>query len=190
MARRRRHARRARRVAIYRNRSQYNYFRNKIDYIVTVNAIFNASTPAYGFVEVSSDKLTVTDMLTASSTFARFGDCFALCKLKGIAMEVVPTGVNTQMGQPVSVYLSYFNNSTDNPTAEQIRENPNSTVLVPLQKSHKYISLLGDTGDWSAVSAAAFHGRFFCWSNWSGTGAVPSWSINFRLYFVYKMSLA
>ena len=128
-------------------------------------------------------------MLVGNSQFAKLATVFALCKIKGISVEMIPTGEGRLLSWPVT--MAYFN-SDQIGTFAQVNENPNCVMLDPNKRKYKYISLLGDTGDWKPVSAGSFDGRFIIEQQMP----VPNdnhnakFNIKFSIYMIFKQALA
>ena len=178
--------------SIYRRRSATtNYFRMKIDYIDRI-AAFSDTPPvnlyykfAFGGGSNANAILTVADILTGNSQFAKLADVFAMCKLRAVSIEAAPADAAGQLPYPVSV--CYFNSEVLAPTYAQIAECPAGMMLDATKKKTKYVSLLGNTADWVPVAAASFLGRFAVGQEFSSGGL--GFNVKISLYMVFKQSL-
>ena len=199
--RRRRYKRNARTYyvpSIYRRRSAFtsNYIRCKIDIVDMIGPFLTPSAGGFDFVFAHGDGTnassvyTISDMLVGNSQFVKLATVFAYCKLKGISVEMIPIGEGKLLSYPVS--MAYFNSDQIGITFAQVNENPNCMLLDPTKRKYKYISLLGDSGDWKPVSAGSFDGRFII----EQLMPVPSstenarFSIKISLFMIFKQALA
>ena len=194
--RRRRYKRNARTYyvpSIYRRRSASttNYFKIKIDYIDRVIPI-TLTTPAGTWLQFAhgsganpSSLLTVNEILTGNSQFARLADVFAMCKLRAVSMEFAPSNATGSL--PIPVCACYFNSDIQAPTYAQIAECPAGMMLDAIKKKTKYVSLLGNTGDWSPVDPASFPGKFAIGQEYQSNGV--SFNVKISLYLIFKQSL-
>ena len=199
--RRRRYKRNARTYyvpSIYRRRSAFtsNYIRCKIDVVDMMGAFMSGGggleyTFAHGDGQNASSIYTISDMLVGNAQFVKLSSVFALCKLKGISVEVIPIGESALLQYPVS--MAYFNSDQIGITYAQVNENPNSMLLDPTKRKYKYISLLGNTGDWRPVSAGSFDGRLIVeqLAPFSGlTQAYAKFSVKISLFMIFKQAQA
>lgn len=178
--------------AIYRRRTATtNYFRIKIDYIDRIYP-FQSTSPAglyyqfaHGGGQNASTILTVADILTGNSQFAKLADVFAMCKLRAVSIECSPSDAAGNLAYPVCV--CYFNSELLAPTYAQIAECPAGMMLDATKKKTKYVSLLGNTGDWVPVATASFPGRFAVGQEFASGGT--GFNLKISLYMIFKQSL-
>lgn len=194
-----RNARRAYVPSIYRRRSAFtsNYIRCKIDVVDMIGAFMSGGsggleyTFAHGDGQNASSIYTISDMLVGNAQFLKLSSVFALCKLKGISVEVIPIGDSALLQYPVS--MAYFNSDQIGITYAMVNENPNSMLLDPTKRKYKYISLLGNTGDWRPVSAGSFDGRLIVeqLAPFAGqTQSFAKFSVKISLFMIFKQAQA
>lgn len=197
-----RNARRAYVPSIYRRRSAFtsNYLRCKIDVVDTIGAFMSSVSGgfdvvfAHGDGQNASSIYTISDMLVGNAQFVKLSGVFAYCKLKGISVEMIPIGEKQVLAWPVS--MAYFNSDQIGISYAQVNENPNCMVLDPTKRKYKYISLLGDAGDWKPVSAGSFDGRFIIEQLTpfpGGAGAqndFAKFTIKISLFMIFKQAQA
>lgn len=192
-----RNARRAYVPSIYRRRSAFtsNYIRCKIDIVDMIGPFLTPSAGGFDFVfahgdgQNASSIYTISDMLVGNSQFNKLATVFALCKIKGISVELVPIGDSVYLQYPVS--MAYFNSDQIGITFAQVNENPNMMLLDPTKRKYKYISLLGDAGDWKPVSAGSYDGRFIVEQLAPASGdAKARFSVKFSIFMIFKQALA
>lgn len=178
--------------SIYRRRTATtNYFRMKIDYIDRI-APFQSTSPAglyyqfaHGTGVNANTILTIAEILTGNSQFAKLADVFAMCKLRAVSIECSPANAAGTLDYPVTV--CYFNSELLAPTYAQITECPSGMMLDATKKKTKYVSLLGNSGDWVPVAAASFLGRFAVGQEYASGGT--SFNLKISLYMIFKQSL-
>lgn len=198
--RRRRYKRNARRAyvpSIYRRRSAFtsNYIRCKIDVVDMIGPFLSGTGGidyafAHGDGTNASGIYTISDMLSGNAQFVKLSTVFSLCKIKGISVELIPIGADKMITLPVC--MAYFNSDLIGITYAQCCENPNSLMLDPNARKYKYISLLGNTGDWKPVGAGSFDGRFLLEQMHAMQGGSDNvrFTVKFSLFMIFKQALA
>ena len=182
-----RNARKSYVPSIYRRRAPATkYMRVALDFISQVG-----KTTGYVYEVPNSNIWTVASMLENATAWNNYAKVFSFAKLNSLAVTVTPSSTcNTDVSNAFYVCVAYMARVGENPSLDNVRENPTCMVLSPLQKTYKYINLCGNTGDWETFDYQNFDGRMVVASNVNPTvTAFHVWTIKGNLKVKYKVTL-
>lgn len=170
-------------------RPSNKYLRISLDFMGTI--IKGPTAFVWSGLEQTPNKWYISNMLLGSVTWQNYSKIFELCRLRSAAITVTPSSTcNNTENTAFYVNLCYYAVDPSSLSLATAVESPNCMTLSPLQKSYKYINLLGNTGSWIGLNPNNYehNGVLIITSNInSQTSSTLAWTVKVTLYYTLKL---